>query len=167
MYFKKCIITFNGSSWRVSKLDSQRLYIIGGESPNKNRGLLGCFLFTFPSRLGSQFGHVERKTQDLNISSRYRVYYLHKSVPFTETVVKTKQNKTCSFTLINRTEVYWRSNSGGRGTSHANWVKSIIFGVLPYWLKILLFRKFIKWEYWNKRYFYASKRFLTVKITAA
>ena len=126
------------------KLASQRLYIIGGASPNKTRGLLGCFLFTFASRLGSRFGHVESKTQDLNISSRNRVYYLPKSVPFNETVVKAKQNKTCSFTLINRTEVYWRSNSGGRGTSHANWVKSIIFGVLPDWLKILLFRKFIK-----------------------
>ena len=32
---KNALLTFNDSSWRVSKLANQRLYIIGGESPNK------------------------------------------------------------------------------------------------------------------------------------
>ena len=32
------VLPFNDSFWRVSKLADRRLYVIGGESPNKNWG---------------------------------------------------------------------------------------------------------------------------------
>ena len=83
---------------------------------------------------------MESKTQDLNISSRNRFYYLHKLLSFNyrkrprkEKKKQTqKTNTKQSFTLNKLTEIFFEAKVGS--TSHAYWVKPIIFGILSDWL---------------------------------
>ena len=70
------------------------MLLAGNPGLIKNRGLLGCFLFTWANR-----SLIKSKTQYLKLSLRNRVYHLHKLVLFAEneknkqTNKQTKQNK--------------------------------------------------------------------------
>ena len=134
-----------------------RPYVIGGESrPNKNRGLLGCFLFTW-----ANWSLIKSKTQYLKFSLRNRVYHLHKLVLFTEnekqTNKQTKQNKTHKTkqgsTLNILTEI---------GSESARYITRLLGQTANFGSSFRLVKKFINESKWNTQ----TKRFLTNKITA-
>ena len=69
-------------------------------------------VFYSHGQTGLRFCQMESKTQDLNISSRNRFYYLHKLVSFNyrkrPQKGKKKTNTTQSSTLNKLTEIYLR-----------------------------------------------------------
>ena len=124
---KNASLTFNDSSWRVSKLSNQGLYITGGESPNKivfyshghTRG------FTVWSN-GKQNSVLENFITESRLPFA-QISFMNRKLPRKRD--KTKQ----SFTLNKLTEILLQVKVR-LSTSQAYWVKPIIFGVLPDWL---------------------------------
>ena len=96
------------SSWRGSKSASQRLYLIGGESPNKKWKAQGRLFRMFAIYMLVFYSHeetgrltvwqMESKTRYLKILLRNRVYRLHKFISFTDNC---RENKTKLFFFYN------------------------------------------------------------------
>ena len=112
------------SSWRRSKSASQRLYVIGGESPNKKWKAQGRLFRMFAIYMLVSYSHeetgrltvwqMESKTRYLKISLRNRVYHLHKFISVTDNCRenKTKQNIFFS-TITERILARWLVKSYG------------------------------------------------------
>ena len=115
---KNASLTFNDSSWRVSKLSNQRLYIIGGESPNKivfySRGQTGRF--TVWSN-GKQNLVLKNFTTESRLPFE-QISFMYRKLPRKRD--KTKQ----SFTLNKLAEILLELKVR-QSTSHAYWVKPI------------------------------------------
>ena len=117
---KNASLTFNDSSWRVSKLSNQRLYIIGGESPNKivfySHGQTGRFTVWSNGKQNSVLENfiTESRLPFAQISFMYRKLPRKRD--------KTKQ----SFTLNKLTEILLEVKVR-LSTSQAYWVKPRIF----------------------------------------
>ena len=103
------------SSWRGSKSASQRLYVIGGESPNKKWKAQGRLFRMFAIYMLVSYSHeetgrftvwqMESKTRYLKILLRNRVYRLHKFISFTDNC---RENKTkLFFTITERILARW------------------------------------------------------------
>ena len=126
------------------------MLLAGNPGLIKNRGLLGCFLFTWANR-----SLIKSKTQYLKLSLRNRVYHLHKLVLFAENEKNKQTNKTKQGSTLNiLTEI---------GSESARYITRLLGQTDNFGSSFRLVIKFINVSKWNRQ----TKRFLTNKITAA
>ena len=106
--------------------------LLAGNPLIKLRPNLGCFLFTWANR--SLHGLVKWKQHLVleNFITEWRLPFAQISFMYRKLPRKRDKTKQ-SFTLNKLTEILLEVKVR-QSTSHAYWVKPIIFGVLPNWL---------------------------------
>ena len=87
------------------KLASQRLYIIGGASPNKTRGLLGCFLFICANLSVHGWSNGKQNSGLQHFITESRFLFAQISFIYPQLPRKQKNKTTQSFTLNKLTEI--------------------------------------------------------------